>query len=171
MTAKIDDITIPVFDGSEYTVWKQRITILLKCKKCSKAIEDETSETDDANVKAMNYLYSALSNKQLQYVMHLKTAFQIIKKLDEMYNKPSTALQIVCRSKLESIKLKDFTDVEDFFNNFEKSANELTSAGASLSEIEKLNYMLKALPAELSHVGDFIDLVPETERTVDYLKS
>ncbi|XP_017490013.1 PREDICTED: bromodomain-containing protein DDB_G0270170-like [Rhagoletis zephyria] len=31
--------------------------------------------------------------------------------------------------------------------------------------------MLKALPREYSYIGDIIDLVPETERTVEYLKS
>ena len=40
-----------------------------------------------------------------------------------------------------------------------------------LSENEKLNYMLKALPGSYSHIDDLIDVLPERERTVEYLKS
>lgn len=40
-----------------------------------------------------------------------------------------------------------------------------------VSETEKLNYILKALPVSYSHIGDLIDVLPEGERPVDYLKS
>ena len=40
-----------------------------------------------------------------------------------------------------------------------------------VSETEKLNYMLKALPENYSYISDLIDVMPEHERTVDYLKS
>lgn len=48
-----------------------------------------------------------------------------MKKFDEMYLKESTALQIVCRNRLEGVKLKDFTDVTTFFDEFEKATNEV----------------------------------------------
>ncbi|KFM58006.1 hypothetical protein X975_11210, partial [Stegodyphus mimosarum] len=31
--------------------------------------------------------------------------------------------------------------------------------------------MLRALPSSYSHIGDLIDVLPEKDRTVDYLKS
>ena len=40
-----------------------------------------------------------------------------------------------------------------------------------MKEEEVLNYMLKALPEEYSHIGDMIDIIPKEERTVEYLKS
>ena len=176
-TAKCDDIVVPIFDGSDYKLWKQRMIVLLKYKKCVKPIERAQAATDtaatwlDMDIKAMNYLYSALSNRQLEYVTELGTSFEIISKLDSLYDKPSTALQILCRNSLENIKLQDFTDIDQFFNKFEKAANDLKAAGASLSEDEKLNYMLKSLPAEYSHIGDSIDVVPEDQKTVEYLKN
>jgi len=50
------------------------------------------SEWEDVDIKATNYIYSAISNKQLEYVSDLTSAYQIIKKFDDMYIKESTAL-------------------------------------------------------------------------------
>ena len=63
---------------------------------------------------------------------------KIIKKLDDMYLTESTALQIVCRNKLEKLRLEKYSDKATFFSDFEKSVNELISAGAKISEKEKL---------------------------------
>jgi len=87
-----------------------------------------------------------------------------------MYIKKSTVLQIVYRNSLESIKVKNYSDVTTFFDEFEKAVNELKAAGAKVTEQEKLNYMLKALPRSYSHIGDLIDVLPERNRTVEYLK-
>jgi len=77
----------------------------------------------------------------------------------------------VCRNNLENIKLKNYVDVCLFFDDFEKAVNELKQAGAVITEQEKLNYMLKSLPQNYSHIGDLMDVLSEQERTVDYLKS
>jgi len=104
-------------------------------------------------------------------VSNLDSAYKVIKKFDEMYLEKSTALQIVCRNNLESIKLKNYSEVTTFFDEFEKSVNDLKAAGASVTEQEKLNYMLRSLPRNYSYIGDLIDVLPDKERTVDYLKS
>lgn len=67
--------------------------------------------------------------------------------------------------------MKDFTDVTTFFDEFEKTTNEVKAAGGIITEQEKLRYILKALPPSHSYIGDLVDVLPETERTVEYLKS
>ena len=94
-----------------------------------------------------------------------------MRKFDEMYSKESTALQIVCRNRLENIRLNQFSDTASFFNEFEKAVNELKAAGAKITEQEKLNYMLRTLPESYSHVGDLIDVLKEEEKTVEYVKT
>lgn len=174
---KIEDIVIPVFDGVGYQSWRKRMIKFLEFKKCKnvairrKASSDKAEDWTEADIKATNYIYGAISNKQLEYIAELDTAFSIINKFDEMYLKESTALQIVRRNKLENIKLSNYTEVHKFFNDFKKAVNELKAAGAAVTEQEKLRYMLKALPSNYSHIGDLIDVMPEVERTVEYLKS
>lgn len=171
-----DEVKVPVFDGANYNMWKKRLVLFLKWKKSIIVIERKKTETDkddwDQNdLKAMNYIYGALSDKQLEYVCDLETSFDIIKKLDSLYLKESTALQIVCRNKVERLRLKNYSDCETFFSDFEKAINELKSAGANISEKEKLNYILNTLPDSYSYIGDLTDTLKEEEQTADYVKN
>ena len=122
-------------------------------------------------MQAINYIYSANSNKQMELISDKETAFDIMRKFDSTYLKESTALQILSRNKLENLNLKDFNNSTDFFNEFEKSVNELKEAGANVTEKEKMNYMLRTLPDSMSHIGDFIDVLKEEAQNVEYVKN
>ena len=87
-----------------------------------------------------------------------------------MYLKESTALQIVCRRRLEKIRLENYSDSASFFSDFERLINELKRAGGQVSEREKLNYMLNTLPEEYSYIADIIDALKEENQTVAYVK-
>lgn len=172
---KCDDISMPIFDGEDYKHWKKRMSKFLEFKKCKEVITRQKNNTDkeewnQMEIKAMNYIYSAISNKQLEYVDDIETPYEIILKFDQMYLKESTALQIVHRTTIENIKLEYYPDINCFFDAFEKGINDLKSAGATIKEPEKLNYMLKALPSSYSYLGDLIDVLEEKERTCEYLK-
>jgi len=123
---KVDDMVMAIFDGSDYSNWKKRILKFLEFKKCKEVATREKVSSDGepdwntANIKAVNYIYSSISNKQLEYVGDIDSAYGIMKKFDQMYLKESTALQIVCRNNLENIKLKNFSEVT-FFDEFEKA--------------------------------------------------
>ena len=116
------DIKIPVFDGEEYDTWKQRIKMYLKMKKCQEVITRYI------------YIYSALSNKQMEYVKKFDTAYEITEELDKRYTKESTALQIICRNRIEKMKLNRYSNTTTFTNEFEKAINELSAAGAKITE-------------------------------------
>ena len=74
-------------------------------------------------MNSVNYIYSAITNKQLEYISDMDTAYEIIKKFYEMYLKKSTALQSVCRHNLEQIKLKNYSEVSLFFDDFDQAVN------------------------------------------------
>ena len=48
------------------------------------------------------------------------------------------------------MRLRNYSDSESFFSEFDKTVNELKGAGAKISEKEKLNYMLNTLPESYS---------------------
>ena len=168
-------MTLPIFDGKDYSTWKKRITIFLRMKKCEMVIQRVRESTEneatwnEKDLKAINYIYSALSNKQMELINDETTSYEIIKKLDKLYLRESTALQICVRNRLERLKLKDYTETSEFYSEFEKLMIELKNAGATVNESEKLNYLLRTLPSSLSHIGDLIDVLPIGERTVDYV--
>ena len=84
------DISIPVFDGENYRMWKKRIQMFMKFKKWEIVIEREKTETDKVekwtqnDLKAINIIYSAISDEQLEFVSEEETVYKIIK-LDSMY--------------------------------------------------------------------------------------
>lgn len=87
-----------------------------------------------------------------------------------MYLKELTALQIMCRNTLGNIKLKNYSEVTTFFDEFEKATNELKAAGAKVTKQEKLPYMIITLTHTYSYISDLIDVLPEDQRTVEFLK-
>lgn len=63
--------------------------MFLMLKKCDIVIQrlkirDYQYDWDDNVLKAINYIYSAISNKQLEFVCEKMIAFKIIKKLDSL---------------------------------------------------------------------------------------
>ena len=145
-------MTLPIFDEADYSTWKERITTFLRMKKCETVIQRERANEEneatwnEKDLRAMNYIYSALSNRQMELVNDETTSFEIIKKLDKLYLRESKALQICVRNKLESVKLKDFNETSEFYSEFQKLIIELKNDGATVNESEKLNYLLRTLP-------------------------
>ena len=66
--------------------------------------------------------------------------------LDFVLPDKTTALQIICRNKLEKMKLDNYNNSASFLSEFGKAVNELKSAGTQINEKEKLYYMLNTLP-------------------------
>lgn len=74
-----EKVIIPVFDGANYSMWKKRLALFLKMKECENVIERAKTESDEdpwdkSNLKAMNYIYSAISDTQLEFVCDETTA-------------------------------------------------------------------------------------------------
>ena len=69
---KTNDILILVFYGSDYQNWKKRILRFLQYRKYKAVVNRLIITTDvsedwmEMNIKAMNYMYGAISNKQLE---------------------------------------------------------------------------------------------------------
>lgn len=91
-------------------------------------------------------------------------------KLDKIYLKKSSSQQVSVRNKLAKMKLKDFEDSSMFFIEFEKSINDLKNAGVQVDELEKLSYMLGALPDSMDHIADLIDTLDKEDRTCEFVK-
>ena len=66
--------------------------------------------------------------------------------------------------------MANYSSVEEFFVEFEKTVNDFKTSGGTINEAEKMRYLIRVLPLEYSYIGDFIDIVPEEQRTVDYVK-
>lgn len=162
-------MTIPLFDGTNYEKWKYRILLFLELKKCKPAAKCKKTATDKDDewalmeTKAKNYIVSAISNEQLELVFSEPTAFDMLSKFDSLYLEKSTPLQIITRRKLEKMRLQENDDPYSFFNDFERATNDLKAAGAKVTETEKTNYLINALPESMAYLNDLVDLLKDDE--------
>jgi len=124
-----EDMKIHIFDGKRYNVWKARILLYLEWKKCEEAAIRERLPTEsepewrEKNLKAINYIFCSISDDQIEFINEERTAYKIMKKLDSMYLRESSAIQISVRNKLERLKLRDYEEASTFFIVFEKLIN------------------------------------------------
>jgi len=94
------EIKIQIFDRKSYNIWKKSILMYLKSKKCDEAVIRVKLPTDnemtwhEKYLRVINYIYCSISNDQLEFVGEEVTAYGIMKKLDNMYTRESTAIQI-----------------------------------------------------------------------------
>jgi len=172
-----EEIKIQSFDGKNYNIWKKRIFIYLQWKKCDEVVTRARLPTDDEttwnekNLRVMNYIYNNINDDQLMLVNEEKTAYDIIKKLDTIYTKKSFGIQMRVHNKLRKMRLMDYEESSMFFMEFDKLIKELKNAGATITEREKLNYMLQMLPNSLDHMYDLIDIAKESDKTCEFLKN
>ena len=168
-----DELKIPRFSGTNYSIRKDRILLFFEYKECLEpATRDRINETEAVwkrrDLKARNIIYYSVTDEQLEFVRSEITARAILKKFDQLYLR---ALQLRVRSKLNRLNLRNFDSASEFFVEFEKLINELQSACTTINEREKLDYLLKTLPESMFHFADIIDSMLAEERTCEFLKN
>lgn len=84
--AKLVQVAIHAFDGQDYRSWKKCILVYLELKQCEEVIVRVKRETDNQeewgqkDLSTKNYIYSAITNKQLVFISNKEIVY-IIKNL------------------------------------------------------------------------------------------
>ena len=174
--SRSEEVNSHIFDGRDYGLWKDRILLYLEYKKCGvvaireKTDDDNEQEWSEKDVKARQCIVNHITNDQLQFIRQEKSAYDIMKKFDQLHLAKASRVIVNVRNKLGRMKLKDFENSKTFFVEFEKHINDLRSAGAHMDETEKLNYLLGTLPDSMDYMADLIEALPLAERTCDFIK-
>lgn len=178
MSESKDEFKLQIFDGKGYDKWRYRLLLFLDMKECVEVILKETRPAEITEthwkrkeIKAKNYLVNSVTNTQLELIISASTARDMVKKLDETYLVKNITMKLLCKRKLLDLKMKDTESPMDFFNDFEKLVNELKNAGENVTEEDKLNYLLLAIPESQSHIVDIVDALPTDENKIEYVKT
>ena len=67
-------------------MWKQRITMFLKYRECEVVTtrvktETDSEDWDKKDPKAINIIYTAITNRPLEYIREEKTAYEKVKNI------------------------------------------------------------------------------------------
>lgn len=167
---------IQPFNGENYNIWKFRIRSLFNELEVIHVIDKPEPANPDSKWKksestAKNALIEYLSDSYLSYVKPESSTKQIFAALDNIFERKSVAKQLGARKKLFSLKLEGDTDLCKHFMQFDSLISELASAGATISEVDKVTQLLLTLPPSYNGVITAIETLSEDNITLSFVKT
>ena len=154
----------PLFDGTNYAYWKVRMRVFLQSldKKMWQAVEigwtkpkEAPVDWDDAKIKAANFnsralnsLFSAVTNEEFKKISSTKTAKEAWTILQTTYE----GTKAVKDSKLQrlttsfaEIKMEEDESFNEFYANFKDIVNSAFNLGETILEPNIVRKVLRSL--------------------------
>lgn len=165
------------FDGANFSLWKLRMSLLLKKKGLWNMAanppvrpaqgEDAQKTWDLANNKALALICLALNNDMLGYVSEKTTAKDAWDTLLANFEQKGMVNEIILRRQITSCKLEEGEDVGAFVNRVRAIARELKAIGVELEDKEIITYILNGLPEQYDLASLKIEETEEGQLSVD----
>lgn len=164
------------FNGSNYSIWKFRIKTLIAEEGASPVLAESPPDELPANwqqmqLTAKSCIIEYLSDVMIGMITEEETAVNILKKLDTIYERKSLATQLAVQKKMLSFKFKQDTSLMEHFIKFDEMLIELTSAGATLSEMSKVAHLLLTLPPSCDGIVTAIETLSEDTINLTFVKT
>lgn len=155
MSNAMNTYGITQFDGSKYDSWKFRLTSILNAEAVSVALVcDETKkgqkDFETRNTKCISLIVRFLHDSHLGYAQNVTYAYEIIEKLDKVYQKKGTAGRVYLKKSWQELKLKKEGDLEEHFRRFDDLTAKLRAAECKLEDTDVMEQLLMSLSEEYS---------------------
>ncbi|CAH0382507.1 unnamed protein product [Bemisia tabaci] len=167
---------IKPFDGEKYSIWKLRIRGLLTKKNLIDVIDGKSSEnSESSDWQAKNMLAKAivlenLADSHLHFATPERTAREVIKSLDDLFERKSIAAQIAVKKRLFALKFDSDTALMKHFIRFDDLLPELQAAGAALEESDKIAHLLVTLPPSYNGIITAIETLCDENLSVAFVQ-
>ena len=161
-------IISPLFDGTNYVYWKVRMRYFLQSldKKVWQAIEigwtkpkEAPADWDDAKIKAANFnsralnvLFSAVTNEEFNKISSNETAKEAWTILQTTYEgtkavKDSKLQRLI--TSFEKIKMEEDESFDEFYANLKDIVNSAFNLGETIPEPKIIRKVLRYLPKRI----------------------
>lgn len=165
--------------SSNFNNWKFRVRTILEERQLSSALinteADFTADRDkndfklkDAKVKSI--IVQCLTDKYLDLVKDSKTAKDMMKALQDVFERKSVFTKLTLKRRLLTLKLSRNDKLEDHFMVFDTLIRDLENAGSKMEEEDKVCHLLLSLNDEYEYVITAIETM-NTDVTMDFVKS
>ena len=161
-------IISPLFDGTNYVYWKVRMRYFLQSldKKVWQAIEigwtkpkEAPADWDDAKIKAANFnsralnvLFSAVTNEEFNKISSNETAKEAWTILQTTYEgtkavKDSKLQRLI--TSFKEIKMEEDESFDEFYANLKDIVNSAFNLGETIPEPKIMRKVLRYLPKRI----------------------
>ncbi|MCO5603206.1 hypothetical protein L7F22_057353 [Adiantum nelumboides] len=147
------DYYIRKFDGTNFTIWKQRMMYVLVNKglatplkeRKERVYKDDQWEELDARARATIHLH--LGESIFFIIMDKTTSFELWDSLCLAWNGKSVSNKVFLMKKLMRLSMKEGSSVSSHLNEFNSLYSQLTSKGLNFNDEMKAIFLLCSLPA------------------------
>lgn len=173
---KVRRVMVPVFRGDEksFPFWLKRMEHHLLQEELFYTLEklpsDEVYATPEADAAAeaqrkikmqkrlkddgaaINELFMAIGDEAMAHVFECKFAKEIIDRLKCIYQPKGTVAMLGLRSRLYTLKDGSYASLMELFQAHDELIRQLEGMGEIVSDTDKLNTLLVAIPSGYRHV-------------------
>ena len=179
---KAKTVAIVPLNGTNYSTWKIQCRMALK-KDGLWTIVDGSETPPDASAAAEYAKFIARRDRALAVIV-LSVAPSLLyligdpespvvvwKKLADQFEKKSWANKLELRRKLYSLRLKEGESVQEHIKSLTETFESLSVIGDSVSEEDRVVYLLASLPESFSMLVTAFEVVPKMEVVTERLLS
>lgn len=142
-------------DGSNFNNWKFRLKVLLEEKDVLNVVENANRECENYqknDAKARSIIIQCLDDKFLEIVKNAKTAADMLRMLEEVFERKSVFSRLNMKKKLLMLKYDSNKKLQDHFMEYDKLINSIESSGPKMELCDKVCHLLLSMPEEYDNV-------------------
>ena len=167
-------IAIEKFDGSNFGFWKMQIEDYLYGKDLWKPLKAkpekmEPEEWELLDRKAMSAIRLSLSKEVAYHTTAAKSTKEMMKILEDMYQKPSTANKVHLIRRLFNFRMQEGKEVQQHLNEFNMITSQLNSVDIKFADEIRALILLSSLPESWAGTVTAVTAA-ETNLTVDRVR-
>ena len=167
--------TVPQLNSDNFNNWKFRVRALLAENTLEKYVNDFTEEKEITefkirDAKSKSIIVQCVSDKHLDIIKDAKKASEILKSLEDIFQRKSVFTKLTLKKRLLTLKHRRSDKLEDHFHVFDTLIRELEGVGSKVEEEDKVCHLLLTLNEEYQAVITAIETM-NTSVTMDFVKS
>ncbi|KAG7302945.1 hypothetical protein JYU34_012939 [Plutella xylostella] len=165
----------PKLEASSFDNWLFRVKCLLDEKQIKYVLESKTTEKSDEkyevnDAKAKCIIVQCLTDKHLNIIKECNTAQEMVKVLEDTFQRKSIMTKIHLRRKLLNVKHEKSEKLEEYFARFDTIVRELECTGENVEEKDKVCYILTGLEERYDSLITAIETI-NTDIKLEYVKA
>ncbi|KAL8516313.1 hypothetical protein ACS0TY_014829 [Phlomoides rotata] len=158
-------LDVEKFTGkNDFGLWKVKMKALLVHHGLSGALKTDESEESSAaaakkveiNEKAHSAIILCLGDKPLREVCKEKTAIDVWRKLESLYQTKSVSNKLYVKQKLLDFRMSDGKDLNEQLDTFNMYIDDLEDLDVKMDDDDKALMLLNALPKSLDSFKDSV---------------
>ncbi len=159
----LEKVNLPQFAGTGYEAWKFRLRTLLQAEDLDYVLDRTefslSAKFRKADKRCMALIVRALADDHLIFAKDCNYSYEVLEKLDTVYEKSGTACRISLRRQWQSLKMAENGDLEAHFRKLDELTAQLKNAGCKVPETEQIEQLLMSLPASYDMTVEVLESI------------